>query len=159
MTSTFRSLCAAILTGDEAAPLVLYDLLLERDDPRATWVRHFFLPLSLFVDTVYTRRKAHVRHPEGSFLHPGGALSPWYPSQREEAGDILWRIKKKPTDPRSHPLVYMNPCRTKRHCLVLCQRSIQRQDVPPDVSRAYDEVILPEIDLFLHKFTELCPRT
>lgn len=114
-----------IIAGDFAAALILADYLDEHNDPRAAEVRRLarITPRELAA-RVYAARQDRSAHPEGD--HSGH----WHPSDREDAEEVLGRIRP----PSSRwPWSYMLACRTRTHCTKLVLRCLAGEDVPPDV--------------------------
>lgn len=78
---------------------------------------------------VWVGRHSRRTDPEGEFDNAGR----WYPSAREDAGDVSGRVR---SPSRSWPYSFLLRARTRRHCLLLAARAMEGKDVPPDVSGA-----------------------
>lgn len=84
-------------------------------------------------DMVYQDRVEREVHPEGEF----DAAGRWYPTDREDAGDITGRVR---SPSRAWPYGYIKACRSKRHCRVLVERALKGLDVPGDVELALEAI-------------------
>lgn len=81
----------------------------------------------------YQPRRDRTVNPEGKFDGAGR----WYPSDREDGGDIAGCIRGPS---RAFPYSYMLACRTKKHAACLVFRCILGVDVPADVLAAAKSV-------------------
>ena len=77
----------------------------------------------------YDRRRLHEVNPEGTFDGRGR----WYPSDREEAGDVRGAVRAPSA---AWPYSYTLRCRTREHCAALVWRALGGIDVPDDVTFA-----------------------
>jgi hypothetical protein len=149
LDQTFRGLFRTLMACEPGAAGVLADFLGEAGDPREEQVRSFRWDFKGFVKLVHDRRKQKTRNPSGTFR---GQC--WYPTPEEDCGDVVGR-SREPTANGSHPLSYLTRCRTKSHCEVLCRAAMLSRQVPPDVSLAYQEVIIAQQEWLLSLFPEV----
>jgi len=82
------------------------------------------------IRSIYEARRDRMIHPESGCWDKAGR---WYPSDREDAGDVRGRIR---SPSRAWPYSYMLACRTRKHCAVLVEAALRGESVPSDVSRA-----------------------
>lgn len=126
----------SIASGSAHAIAIFADWLEERDDPRGPEVRKLAeLPLTekQIAKAVYESRRDRRSHPEGN-TDRRSTSSRWYPSDREDAGDVEGCVR---SPSRAWPWSYMLRARTRKHVAVLVERMLAGEDVPEDICESY----------------------